>query len=80
MAALDEELLRNLLIRHNDELIFNCLRIVDRTKLVCPFLKFEPEVEPGQVVDAANEGKLPGSWKLGLGFAAILPGEHFLDC
>ncbi len=79
VPSLDQQLLRNLFIRYNDELLVHGPGVVDGAMFGGPLLEFEPKREPGKVMDTAHDGILLWSRKPGLGSYTLPPREDLLD-
>ena len=78
VASLDQKLLGNLDVGHDDKGGVEGVCLVDRSMLVRPLLELQPQGKPGQIMDAADDRELPWTGELGLG--GLLPGrEEFLD-
>jgi hypothetical protein len=79
VAALNQQLLGNLFVRHDDEGLVQGSGVVDGAVFVGPLFELEPEREPWQVMNAAHDGELLWAWKPGLGSDALSPCEDLLD-
>ncbi len=64
IPILHQQLMRQLLLRDDDELLPQHARLVDGAELVSPLLELEPQPKAGDIVDAADDGILLRPWKL----------------